>query len=95
MPCPQSRIQSTIKLNKKRLHRYEGPNVPGQMWYAYNSGKKKKETGADKDLRSRLTDLLTPTMTNAELEDMSNSRPNWYCPYLRVHQKKWTGQSGR
>ena len=51
------------------------------MWYAYRSF-----TAVADTLRSRLTELLTPSMTNAELEEMSRYRLDCYCPYLRVHQ---------
>ena len=40
-----------------------------------------------KDLRSRLEDLLTQTTTLAELQLLYDSKPNFYCPYLRVKQK--------
>jgi len=67
------------------LDEYEGQNHPGQHWSCYRS-KGLKETEDEKDLMKRLRDLLIPSTSYQELQAIP--RTNFYCPYLRVTQKR-------
>ena len=62
------------------LHEYAGQNTPGQPWTAYQPKKK--------DLRCKLTDLLLPSTTAAELNQIPKRAGTTYRPYLRVKQKQ-------
>ena len=72
--------------SKKDLHVFHGLNHPGQHWSCYKE-KKNKERNEDKDLRARLTDLLTPSTTPEEFEKIPKRPGSYYCPYLRFKQK--------
>ena len=65
---------------------YEGTNVPGQPWACYRS-RTFNERPTDKDLKARLRDLLTPSTTTEELENIPRREGKHYCPYLRLKQK--------
>ena len=46
-----------------------------------------KERDVDKKLQARLIDLLTPSTTLEELENIPKRQGSYYCPYLRFKQK--------
>ena len=69
------------------LEVYEGQNIPGQHWKCYRS-RAYDETDRDKNLAHRLTEMLTPSTTPADLEVIPKRRNKKYCPYLRLAQKK-------
>ena len=75
----------------KALDVYRGTNHPGQPWSAYRTVKY-KETDGMKNLEKNLRMLLEPSTAVAELDAVP--RPDLYCPYLRLRQKKWTGARG-
>jgi hypothetical protein len=68
------------------LTEFEGMNVPGQVWTAYRS-KKYSETVKDKDLKARLTDLLKPSTTPAELDAIPRREGSRYCPHLKLKSR--------
>ena len=75
------------------LHIYEGENTPGKHWSCYRSDATPKNRVHD--LHQRLTDLLTPTSSQRELDAIPR-RPPWnYCPYLRVKQKNMSEDEWR
>ena len=74
------------ELETTTLDVYGGQNHPGQHWSAFRS-KKFKEADADKCLRARLTDLLTPSTAVADLEGLPKRPGVHYCPYLRLKQR--------
>ena len=65
---------------------YEGNAYPGQPWKCYRS-RKERETDADKNVKERLTDLLTPSTTEDQLQRIPRRDGVYYCPYLRLKQK--------
>ena len=80
-----------------RLHEYVGHNTPGKHWTCYRSG----ATGQvrERNLQSRLRDLLAPTWTQEALNEIPRRERvptqgeteavfGGFCPYLRVHRKK-------
>ena len=67
--------------NKWNLHWYSGANVPGQPWKCYRSVRY-EETDGDKDLRARLTELLTPSTLQEVLDQIPKRDGRIYCPYL-------------
>ena len=80
----------------KELDVYRGSNHPGQPWSAYRTVKH-KETDDMKNLEKNLRMLLQPSTAVAELAAVP--RPDLYCPYLRLRQKKmdrgaWLGRDG-
>jgi hypothetical protein len=68
------------------LTEFEGMNTPGQVWTAFRS-KKYAETVKDKDLKARLTDLLTPSTTQAELDAIQRPEGSRYCPRLKLKSR--------
>ena len=68
------------------LTEFEGYNVPGQVWTAYRS-KKYAEKVEDKDLEARLTDLLMPSTTQAELDAIQRTEGSRYCPHLKLKSR--------
>ena len=63
------------------------------MWYAYRSFAM-EETDDQKDLRSRLTELLTPSMTNAGWRKWTAIDPIGIARTFACTRKQWTGMSG-
>ena len=61
---------------KDPLHEHGGTNHPGQHWQWYRS-KKEKETLEDKNLHDRLQELLQPSTTEQELQQIPKCNP-WY-----------------
>ena len=72
--------------SKKDLHVFEGSNHPGQPWGCYKE-KKEREKDFEKNLQARLIDLLTPSSTPEDLEQVTRREGSFYCPYLRLKQK--------
>ena len=62
-------------------------NVPGQPWKCYRSVKY-NEKNAHKDLRARLTELLTPSTSPDQLETLRKDRKTHYAPYLRIKERR-------
>ena len=66
---------------------YKGQNAPGQHWRCYRS-RAEDEEDTDKDLRARLTELLTPSTEQEYLDSIPKREGYSYCPYIRFAQKK-------
>ena len=67
------------------FHEYEGDCIPGKPWGCYRSFHS-DEPRDPKDLRARLTDLLTPSTSQRDLNAIPGRTPT-LCPYLRFKQK--------
>ena len=65
---------------------YAGLAYPGQPWKCYRS-RKERETDDYKNLEEKLTDLLTPSTTEDQLQRIPRRDGVYYCPYLRLKQK--------
>ncbi len=78
---------TSISICPPMLDQYRGQNHPGQHWGCYRS-KSFHETNQDRNLRQRLVDLLTPSTTPEELRDLQSQKQGFYCPYLRLRQKR-------
>jgi hypothetical protein len=76
---------SAVADEHEGLDVYRGTNVPGQPWVCYRS-RTHNEKPEDKNLKARLTDLLTPSTTERELNSIP--KPNHHCPWLRIKHKK-------
>ena len=63
---------------------YEGESPPGQPWECYRTP---VAPYTQKDLYARLKDLLTPSVTQRDLDAIKKRHWNSYCPYLRFKQK--------
>ncbi len=72
------------------LDAYTDATFPGQHWSAYRSrGVAMNHKSPARDgLDQRLTDLLTPSTTQAQLEHLRSAGMHCPCPYLRTKQKK-------
>ena len=65
---------------------YSGTNFPGQPWKCYRSVRYEEADG-EKDLRARLTEFLTPSTLQEDLDQIPKRDGRPYCPYLRFSQK--------
>ena len=79
-------LPAAVADNAWGLDWYSGGNAPGQPWKCYRSVRY-DETDEDKDLRARLTELLTPSTTQEDLWRIPKRADRCYCPYLRFSQK--------
>jgi hypothetical protein len=72
------------------LHKYGGSGqdnaVPGQPWHCYRSIRY-DEKDHEKNLDARLTELLSLSTTQEELDQIPRRPGKQYCPYLRFRQK--------
>ena len=68
------------------LDRYGGGSTPGQPWQCYRSIGE-KESVEEKNLRTRLTELLTPSTLPEYLDQIPKRSGKFYCPYIRFRQK--------
>ena len=81
-------VLTAVAGDNKDLDVYDDGNHPGQPWDKYRSRKPKcKETGADKDLKARLRDLLTIQPTPVLLDSIEPREGFNYRAYLRLRQK--------
>ena len=74
------------ELTHSGLDTYSGDRCPGQPWKCYRSFKE-DEKEHEKDLGARLTELLTPSTPQADLDMIPKRAGYSYCPYLRFSQK--------